>query len=94
MARTKPASKTLEKMRLNPKGDWQISDIVKVCRDLGMHCQPPTGGGSHYKVSSHEPVIKEILTIPNRKPIKPPYIRDFVKLADKHMQAAKDHPGT
>lgn len=71
---------TLEKMRANPAANWTIADVEKACRQLGMRCVPPSGGGSHYKVShSSRP---EILTVPSRRPIKPIYIRKLVQFID------------
>ena len=42
---------------------------------------PPTGGGSHYKVSG--PSSGQILTIPFNRPIKPVYIRALVRMIDE-----------
>jgi hypothetical protein len=75
------ASRLLDEMANNPRGDWTINDIQRVCRDNGLTCVPPTGGGSHFKVSS--PNIDEILTIPARRPIKPIYIKLFVGFVRK-----------
>ena len=69
-------SRLLDQMAQNPRGDWDINDIQRVCRENDLTCEPPRGGGSHYKVSSE--YIDEILTIPARRPIKPVYIRAFV----------------
>jgi hypothetical protein len=63
----------LAQMRRNPAGDWTIADVERACRQAGVGCVPPTGGGSHYKVS--HPSQAEILTIPARKPVKPIYIK-------------------
>lgn len=68
----------LARMRRNPQGDWTIRDVERVCAQAGLRCTPPTGGGSHYKVS--HPARAEILTIPARRPIKPVYIRKLVQL--------------
>jgi hypothetical protein len=68
----------LARMRRNPAGDWTIADVIALCRQHGVRCSPPTGGGSHYKVS--HPTQREILTIPYRRPIKPVYIRALVRL--------------
>lgn len=76
-------SRTLEKMRANPQGDWSISDVEKLCKQLGINCSPPSSG-SHYKISSDS--LHGILTIPARRPIKAPYIRKLVALADAHME--------
>ena len=64
-------AKRLARMKRNPKDDWQISDVVAVCHSHGVACEPPSKG-SHYTVS--HPKVREILTIPAHKPIKPVYI--------------------
>jgi hypothetical protein len=63
-------------MRRNPAADWTIRDVEAACRTAGARCTPPSGGGSHYKVS--HPSRREILTIPARRPIKVVYIRKLV----------------
>jgi hypothetical protein len=67
-----------ERMRRNPGGDWTIADVVALCRTHGMYCEPPRGGGSHYKVG--HPGLAEKLTIPYKRPIKPVYIRKLIAL--------------
>ncbi len=72
----------LDQMRNNPAGDWRIEDVKKLCNDysrFGVRCAPPSGG-SHYKVSCSR--LREILTIPARRPIKPVYIRKLVAFID------------
>ncbi|WP_244466877.1 type II toxin-antitoxin system HicA family toxin [Devosia geojensis] len=63
-------------MRQHPRGDWSIRDVVALCKEHGITCEPPRGGGSHYKV--YHPARPEILTIPFKRPIKPVYIRKLV----------------
>jgi hypothetical protein len=70
----------LERMRRNPAGDWSIRDVEAVCKAHGIRCTPPSGGGSHYKVS--HPGQREILTVPFRRPIKPVYIRKLVRFIE------------
>jgi hypothetical protein len=70
---------TFEDMRRNPRDDWTIKDVERLCRENGLACTPPRGGGSHYKVSGHGTT----LTIPARRPIKPVYIKAFVGLIIK-----------
>jgi hypothetical protein len=70
----------LESMRNNPRGDWRIEDVEAVCREYGVLCSPPRGGGSHYKVA--HPRMVEKLTIPYKRPIKPVYIRKLVAFID------------
>lgn len=70
----------LENMRNNPRGDWRIEDVEAVCRERGILCSAPRGGGSHYKVA--HPRMAEKLTIPYKRPIKPVYIRKLVTFID------------
>jgi hypothetical protein len=73
-------------MRRNPAGDWAIGDIQAVCREFGINCVPPRGGGSHYKISYFS--RQEILTVPFRRPIKPVYIRKLVRFVEAVRDAA------
>jgi hypothetical protein len=67
-------------MRRNPRADWTIRDVISVCAKHGLACEPPRGGGSHYKIS--HPLSTLILTVPSRRPIKPIYIRKLVEMID------------
>lgn len=68
-------------MRDNPRGDWKIEDVIAVCREAGVRCDPPRAGGSHYKVSY--PGKATILTVPFKRPIKPIYIRKLVAFIEE-----------
>ena len=70
----------VERMRSNPKGDWTIDDVRTACRQAGLRCDPPSGG-SHWKVS--HPALRDVLTVPARRPIKPVYIRKLVRLVEE-----------
>ena len=72
--------KRLAAMRANPQGGWRIEDVIAVCRQQGLECRPPRGGGSHYKVA--HPDLPEMLTVPFARPIKAVYIRKLVQMAD------------
>ena len=74
------SSDLLDRMRSNPAADWTISDVSSVCTQHGVRCTPPTGGGSHYKVS--HPSQRAILTIPRAHPVKPVYIRKLMRFID------------
>lgn len=76
----KPVCELLEKMRRNPAGDWCIKDVETLCAQTGMKFKPPTRG-SHYKIVG--PGETFILTIPAEKPVKKPYIRTLVNMADR-----------
>jgi hypothetical protein len=69
--------KLLDRMVSNPRGDWTISDVEKLCQENGLICGPPRGGGSHYRVSDPRGAFRQ--TIPARRPIKPVYIRVLVR---------------
>jgi hypothetical protein len=69
-------SKRLEQMRRHPQSDWTINDVIALCREYGVTCEPPRGGGSHYKV--YHRALADILTIPFKRPIKRVYIRRLV----------------
>ncbi len=70
----------LQLMGRNPAADWTIGDVVTVCARHGVRCAPPSGGGSHYKVS--HPSQREILTIPRARRVKSVYIRKLVKFIE------------
>ena len=78
----KQGVKLLTQMVSNPQGDWTISDIERVCRAYGLYCEPPRGGGSHYKIASDQ--MDSILTVPFRKPIKTVYIKAFIRVVEGH----------
>jgi hypothetical protein len=69
----------LDQMRDNPRADWTISNVERLCRECGLDVLPPTKG-SHYKVRCD--AVPFILTIPAHRPIKAVYIRELVAFAD------------
>ena len=73
--------KLLDKMRRNPKGDWTIADVTKLCHACGAVIDAPSSG-SHFKVTAKAGV----LSIPARRPIKPVYITALVALLDPQVQ--------
>ena len=74
------SDKLLEHMRRNPRNGWSIDDVCAICGQFGLTAAAPKRG-SHYKIS--HPDHSEILTIPARRPIKPPYIRALVAFVAK-----------
>lgn len=78
-----PKQSLLEQMRSNPRGDWQIDDVKKLCRQNGLIVSQP-GGGSHFVISSS--YVMGHQTVPARRPIKPIYIRQVVGLCDAHLR--------
>jgi hypothetical protein len=70
--------KLLEKMRRNPRGDWQIAELKAIAAHYGIASRSP--GGSHVVFVSGD---GSILTVPARRPIKPVYVKMFVEMIDK-----------
>jgi predicted RNA binding protein YcfA (HicA-like mRNA interferase family) len=77
------ADKTIAGMRTNPQG-WTIADVERVCAEVGLVCKPPKRG-SHYKIS--HPALPEILTVPFKRPIKPVYIRELLRMIERLEKA-------
>jgi hypothetical protein len=71
--------KRLERMRENPKAGWTVEDVRAVCHANGVEFRSPKRG-SHCKVT-HESQ-REILTIPQNRPVKAVYIRRLVDFID------------
>jgi hypothetical protein len=71
--------KSLRKMRENPSG-WRIEDLLTVARVNGLDWRRPVSGGSHVVFSAFG--VREIVTVPAKRPIKPIYTKHFVALID------------
>jgi predicted RNA binding protein YcfA (HicA-like mRNA interferase family) len=69
--------KLLEKMRRNPC-DWRIQQIATVAKQYQVTIRKTSG--SHV-ILSHPDWI-ELLSIPAHRPIKPIYIKKFIKLIE------------
>jgi hypothetical protein len=82
------ADKLLTRMRRNPAGDWTIQDIERLCGGLGWPCLPPTGGGSHWKITAVDE--EAIITIPAKRPIKPVYIRKLLAMIERRGDGEAD----
>ena len=70
--------KILTKMRNNPR-DWKIKDSLTIAAYYGFEIR--NDGGSHH-VFSH-PLLMLTICVPAHRPIKPVYIKEFVKLIDQ-----------
>jgi hypothetical protein len=78
-------NKRLQAMTDNPRGNWTIADVEAVCRGFGISCAPrPQAEALTTKVA--HPALREKLTIPFIRPIKPVYFRKLVAF----IEAAKD----
>ena len=69
--------KLLIKMRNNPH-DWQIDTLKQIARRFNIEWRQP--GTSH--VTFRHPNGAKI-TVPGHRPIKPIYIKKFLRLLDK-----------
>ena len=76
-------SKALQKMRRSQIG-WRIEDLRAAARENSIDWRRPSGGGSHVIFSA--PGIRDIVSVPSKRPIKPVYVRKLIALID----AAKD----
>lgn len=72
------AGKKLQDMRNNPRADWRIEDLYVVAKHWGVEVR--SQGGSHH-VFAH-PDIDYDVSVPAHRPIKPIYIKKFVKLIE------------
>ena len=66
-------------MKNNPRGDWRISDVETLANRYSFLVNRPKGGGSHVTLR-HDSGAR--LSIPARRPIKPVYIRQLVRLIE------------
>jgi len=73
------AGKTLQKMRKNQMG-WRIEELQAVAEENFVEWRRPDRGGSHVIFSA--PGVREIVSVPAKRPIKPIYIRQFLALID------------
>lgn len=71
------AAKTLAQMKVNPL-DWRIESLKSVADAFGLVYRQP--GGSH--VIFRHP-NGGMLSVPARRPIKPVYVRKFVRLIEE-----------
>ena len=76
------AEKTLEAMRANPL-DWRIEELEAVARAFGLNVRKPSGSHVYFT----HPIVAEGLSVPARRPIKPVYIRAFVRFVDRVRRA-------
>jgi hypothetical protein len=80
------SKKLLVQMRANPSG-WRIEDLTAVASVNGIEWRRPGRGGSH--VIFGAPGVVEIVSVPDKRPIKPVYVRKFVGLVDAAKEVKK-----
>jgi hypothetical protein len=71
--------KLLQQMRKTRTG-WRIEELQTVAEDNLVEWRRPGRGGSHVIFSA--PGVREIVSVPAKRPIKPVYIKQFVALID------------
>ncbi len=80
------AGKTLQKMRERPSG-WRIEELQVVAEANRVQWRRPSRGGSHVIFSVDG--VREIVSVPARRPIKPVYIKQFLALIDATGEVGK-----
>ncbi len=78
--------KTLQKMRKIQAG-WRIEELQAVAEANRVEWRRPGRGGSHVIFSA--PGVREIVSVPARRPIKPVYIKRFLALIDAAGEVGK-----
>lgn len=68
------ADKALQQMQDNPQGDWQIDTLKAIAKRHTIEWRQP--GSSHVTFRRAD---GSKLTVPAHRPIKPIYIKQFVK---------------
>lgn len=81
------ADKTLQKMRRNQTG-WRIDELQAIANENGVGWRKPGHGGSHVIFSATG--VREIVSVPAMRPIKPVYIRQFLALIDNAVEVNQD----
>ena len=72
-------AKTLQKMRKNRMG-WRIEELQAIAKENFVGWRRPGRGSS--QVIFGAPGVREIVSVPAKRPIKPVYIKQFVALID------------
>ena len=72
------SEKRLARMRNNPQG-WVLDDLIAVANQHGIQLKNQVGSHATF---SH-PSVREILTVPAKRPIKSVYVKKFVAMVDE-----------
>jgi hypothetical protein len=79
------AERILRNMRNNPR-DWRIEDLKLLAGRYGIAWRQP--GTSHVTFRS---AAGAVLSVPAHKPIKPVYVKAFLKLIEQGGNANEDN---
>ncbi|NJD69059.1 MAG: hypothetical protein C3F12_04285 [Candidatus Methylomirabilota bacterium] len=71
------AAKILEQMKANPR-DWRIESLKSVAHALGLAHRQPRGSHVIFRHPNGA-----MLSVPARRPIKPVYVKKFVRLIEE-----------
>ena len=71
----------LARMKANPAGDWTLADVERLCRAYELLFR--AGHGTSH-CHAKFPNVRQIVTIPARRPIKPVYIRRLVRYIEQY----------
>jgi len=74
-------------MRKNQTG-WSIDELQAVANENGVGWRTPGHGGSHVIFSA--PGVREIVSVPAKRPIKPVYVRQFLAPIDNAVEVNQD----
>jgi len=66
---------------------WRIEDPVSVAGGNGIEWRRPGRGGSHVIFSADD--VRDIVSVPDKRPIKPIYVRHFIALIDAAQDTAE-----
>jgi hypothetical protein len=75
--------KMLLKLRRNQKG-WRIEELQTIACGNGVDWRRPGRGGSHVIFSVVG--VREIVSVPAKRPIKPIYIKQLLALIDAAVE--------
>jgi hypothetical protein len=64
---------------------WHIEDLLRVADENGLDWRRPGRGGSHVIFGASG--VREIVSVPAKRPIKPIYIKHFLMLIDAARNA-------
>ena len=79
--------KTLLKLRRNQNG-WRIEELQAVAGENGVEWRRPGRGGSHVIFSAGG--VREIVSVPAKRPVKPIYIKQFLALIDAAREVKRN----
>lgn len=66
---------------------WRIEELQLVAQEYDVAWRRPGRGGSHVIFSAAG--VREIVSVPAKRPIKPVYIKHFVALIDAAIEVKR-----